>query len=634
MRFFTVPTAKAARSSVVWAMFIIGFFYLLTTFIGFGARAFLGEGGVEAAGTGGNLAAPNLAAFLGGGEGTFGGDLFLAVRSPASRSRRSSRSSPASCCQRVGGVLARHLVLDRAQAPGLRARGGARRADRRVRDRRRSRSSSPIIGGSGLNVSFMVGLAFAVAASANFPALLLALTWRRFNTTGAITGVVARRRELDLPRHRQPEGVAGRRHRDGLADRLGALEPGHHLDPARVPRLLPRHDAQPRAQAAERTFDELFVRLGDRPRLRAGAGEGRRQAGAVEGDTASGTCSAAIAALTFSGALRAATAAIIVANAIGTETAAGWVRIAPRGRSSRHVADQPGGDHAGGDGRAGEHAGGGAARGQPRPPDAEQQQRAERARGEREGPADEHGDVDLARGQREQRGRDHAGAGGEPEPRAPPPRACPGRTSWETVPAMLTSRPDAVDMNAANAPAATIAARMSPGRPGQAAAGTRSTTLSVSPVDVELGRERRGRAGRRRRGTGRRRRAGRARARSCGARPSRPGSCRSGRGCAAAPSCRGTWPAAGCRSAAASRGRTRRRGATTRRRSGRRSPRRRGRRCPAGCRSSPAGTVRVSPVSGNVSVRRLGRARRPCRSARCAGSSSPNSAARAGSPPR
>ena len=78
MRFFTVPNAKAARSSVVWAMFIIGFFYLLTTFIGFGARAFLGEGGVEAAGTGGNLAAPNLAAFLGGGEGTFGGDLFLA----------------------------------------------------------------------------------------------------------------------------------------------------------------------------------------------------------------------------------------------------------------------------------------------------------------------------------------------------------------------------------------------------------------------------------------------------------------------------------------------------------------------------------------------------------------------------
>ena len=47
-----------------------------------------------------------------------------------------------------------------------------------------------VIGGAGLNVSFMVGLAFAVAASANFPALLMALTWRRFNTTGAVTGVL------------------------------------------------------------------------------------------------------------------------------------------------------------------------------------------------------------------------------------------------------------------------------------------------------------------------------------------------------------------------------------------------------------------------------------------------------------
>src|SRR5918995_1186616 len=70
MRFFTVPNARAARGSVVWAMFIIGFFYLLTTFIGFGARAVMGEAGVEAAGTGGNLPPPNLALELGGGEGT------------------------------------------------------------------------------------------------------------------------------------------------------------------------------------------------------------------------------------------------------------------------------------------------------------------------------------------------------------------------------------------------------------------------------------------------------------------------------------------------------------------------------------------------------------------------------------
>src|ERR671914_3142367 len=128
MRFFTVPDAKAARSSVMWAMALIGAFYVMTTALGFGARAILGQGGEEAAGTSGNFALPLLADEL-------GGELFLAI---------------------IAGVAFATILA----------------------------------GGAGLNVSFMVGLAFAVAASANFPALLLALTWRRFNTTGALTGVL------------------------------------------------------------------------------------------------------------------------------------------------------------------------------------------------------------------------------------------------------------------------------------------------------------------------------------------------------------------------------------------------------------------------------------------------------------
>src|ERR687895_2272215 len=79
MRFFTVPNAKAARSSVMWAVILIGAFYVMTTFIGFGARAILGTRGEEPAGEGGNLAAPLLAEELGGGAGTAGGDLFLAI---------------------------------------------------------------------------------------------------------------------------------------------------------------------------------------------------------------------------------------------------------------------------------------------------------------------------------------------------------------------------------------------------------------------------------------------------------------------------------------------------------------------------------------------------------------------------
>jgi cation/acetate symporter len=189
MRFFTVPNAKAARSSVVWAMFLIGFFYLLTTVIGFGARALLGEGGVEAAGKGGNLAAPNLAQELGGGAGTFGGDFFLAAIAGVAF---------ATILAVVAG-----LVLSASSAV---AHDIWSSIIRKGRDSEREEVMAAkiaavaigaiamlvaILGGEGLNVSFMVGLAFAIAASANFPALVLALSWRRFNTTGAVCGVAA-----------------------------------------------------------------------------------------------------------------------------------------------------------------------------------------------------------------------------------------------------------------------------------------------------------------------------------------------------------------------------------------------------------------------------------------------------------
>ncbi len=188
MRFFTVPDAKAARSSVGYAVVIIGLFYILTTFIGFGARAILGQGGVEAAGKGGNLAAPNLAQELGGGAGTFGGDLFLAVIAAVAF---------ATILAVVAGLV---LSASGAVAHDIWSNIVRQGRDSEAEEVWVARLAAvsigiiaiivAIIGGSGLNVSFMVGLAFAVAASANFPALLLALSWRRFNTTGAVVGVL------------------------------------------------------------------------------------------------------------------------------------------------------------------------------------------------------------------------------------------------------------------------------------------------------------------------------------------------------------------------------------------------------------------------------------------------------------
>jgi cation/acetate symporter len=257
MRFFTVPNAKAARSSVVWAMFIIGFFYLLTTFIGFGARAFLGEAGVEAAGKGGNLAAPNLAQFLGGGEGTFGGDLFLAVISGVAF---------ATILAVVAGLV---LSASSAFSHDIWSSIVRKHQDSEAEEVKVAKVAAftigiiaiviAVIGGSGLNVSFMVGLAFAVAASANFPALVLALTWRRFNTTGAITGVLLGVVSAIFLVVVSPKVWPGADTDTGSPIGWELSNPGIVSIPLGflgciVGTLLSRE------RKAERTFDELFVR--------------------------------------------------------------------------------------------------------------------------------------------------------------------------------------------------------------------------------------------------------------------------------------------------------------------------------------------------------------------------------------
>jgi cation/acetate symporter len=181
MRFFTVPNAKAARTSVIWAMFLIGAFYLMTTALGFGARAILGQGGEEAAGATGNGAVPLLADKLGGQffQAIIAGVAFATILAVVAGLVISASGAVAhdvwsNIVRRRQDSESEEIVVAKVAALviGALAIGVA------------------ILGGSDLNISFMVGLAFAVAASANFPALLFALTWRRFNTTGAVTGVL------------------------------------------------------------------------------------------------------------------------------------------------------------------------------------------------------------------------------------------------------------------------------------------------------------------------------------------------------------------------------------------------------------------------------------------------------------
>jgi cation/acetate symporter len=188
MRFFTVPNAKAARSSVMWAVVLIGAFYVMTTFLGFGARAILGGGAEEAVGTGGNLAAPLLAEEVGGGAGTFGGDLFLAIIAAVAFATILAVvaglviSASGAVAHDVWSNIVRHGKDSESEEVWVAKIAAVAIGAIAI--------AIAVIGGAGLNVSFMVGLAFAVAASAIFPALLLALIWRRFNTSGAITGVL------------------------------------------------------------------------------------------------------------------------------------------------------------------------------------------------------------------------------------------------------------------------------------------------------------------------------------------------------------------------------------------------------------------------------------------------------------
>ena len=176
MRFYTVPTAKEARKSVVWAIWLIGLFYLLTLVLGYGAAALVGPDAIKAAPGKQNSAAPLLAYHL-------GGEILLGVISAVAF---------ATILAVVAGLT---ITASASFAHDIYAqviKRGAVDADDEVKVARRSAvviGIVAIIGGiyaNGQNIAFLVALAFAVAASANLPTILYSLFWKRFTTRGAL----------------------------------------------------------------------------------------------------------------------------------------------------------------------------------------------------------------------------------------------------------------------------------------------------------------------------------------------------------------------------------------------------------------------------------------------------------------
>lgn len=187
MRFYTVPTAKAARTSVIWAMILIGVFYILTTFLGFGAAYFVGKGTIVAMDKGGNMAAPLLAQYLGGGPGTLGGEVFLAFLSAVAF---------ATILAVVAGLT---LAASSAFAHDFYVnviRGGQADEKSQMAVARRTTFVVGIIAiilgimAKGQNVAHLVALAFAVASSANVPVIVFSVFWKKFNSTGAVAGIL------------------------------------------------------------------------------------------------------------------------------------------------------------------------------------------------------------------------------------------------------------------------------------------------------------------------------------------------------------------------------------------------------------------------------------------------------------
>jgi cation/acetate symporter len=185
MRFFTVPDAKAARVSVLYATGFIGYFYIIIPIVGFGAAVLIAGGGagrgvIASIDKGGNMAAPLLAELLGGTPflGFIAAVAFatiLAVVAGLTLAGASAYSHDI-----YASVIKRGTATEQEQVKVARI--------------------ATIVFGvvavllgilfKGQNVAFMVGLAFAIACSANFPALLLSILWKRFTTKGAVASIL------------------------------------------------------------------------------------------------------------------------------------------------------------------------------------------------------------------------------------------------------------------------------------------------------------------------------------------------------------------------------------------------------------------------------------------------------------
>jgi cation/acetate symporter len=180
-RFYTVPDAKTARISVVWAMVLIGAFFIMTSILGLGAATILGPDYIMSHG-GTNMSTPLLARFM-------AGDIFFAFVSAVAF---------ATILAVVAGLtISASTSFAHDFWTNVIHRGVERKAGETVLVARAAAfvvaAASMIVAillGPAANVTVLATLAMAVGGSANFPVIVLSIFWRRFNTAGALSGLI------------------------------------------------------------------------------------------------------------------------------------------------------------------------------------------------------------------------------------------------------------------------------------------------------------------------------------------------------------------------------------------------------------------------------------------------------------
>ena len=180
MRFYTVPDARTARVSVIYATTAIGTFFLLTFILGFGAMVIVGQDAIRAVDAGGNMAAPLLAEAV-GGQAFLGFIAAVAFATILAVVAGLTLAGAAALSHDIWVNVVRHGHADSSEQ--LRVARAATVVLAAV-------SIGLGIAFKGQNVAYMVGLAFAIAASANFPALVLSMFWKPFTTNGAVASIV------------------------------------------------------------------------------------------------------------------------------------------------------------------------------------------------------------------------------------------------------------------------------------------------------------------------------------------------------------------------------------------------------------------------------------------------------------